>query len=85
MTDIIINDKRKDILIKDCLDFIPLDDGTKTGDFKYCNLSFQCRQVGMAADRFEGYNDNGELIEVDYLCTGKYAKWEERNKDEEAE
>jgi len=30
---------------KDCDDFVCLDDGTKVGECKYCNLSLVCRQI----------------------------------------
>lgn len=86
MVDINIKNEKDDVLVKDCTDFVPLDDGTLTGEKKYCNLSFQCRQIGMAADRVTTRDGiTGEITGVDYLCTGKYAKFEERTKDEEAE
>ena len=84
MVDIIIKNKKDDILIKDCQDFIPLNDGTKFGDKKYCDLSFECKQIGMVSEFVKMFDVNGKLISEDYLCTGKYAKWEERSKDEEA-
>jgi hypothetical protein len=37
-----LEDSRKD---KDCQDFLPLDDGTLTGDWRYCQLSFICQQM----------------------------------------
>lgn len=86
MVDIHIKNKKDDILEKDCADFVPMDDGTITGERKYCNLSFQCKQVGMASDYAKTMDGNtGEVLGFDYLCTGKYAIWEERKKDEEAE
>lgn len=47
MSEIILKDgilekSRKD---KDCQDFIPLDDGTLTGDWRYCQRSFICQQM----------------------------------------
>ena len=69
---------------KDCEDFVPLDDGTKTGDKKYCNLSNLCRQIGMYSEYVQFFNEKGECVLQDYMCTGKYAIWEERGKDEEA-
>jgi hypothetical protein len=39
--DEILEQSRKD---KDCKDFIPLEDGTIVGDWRYCSLSFQCMQ-----------------------------------------
>lgn len=86
MVDVHIKGEKDDILEKDCLDFTPFNDGTLSGDRKYCNLSFQCKQIGMASDRATTVDGNtGDIIAVDYLCTGKYAKFEERSKDEEAE
>lgn len=84
MTEIIIKDK-DDILDKDCPDFVPLDDGTIHGDKKYCALSFQCKQIGMKSDYVEFYNPRtGELIGMDYLCTGKKPVFEERIIDDKA-
>lgn len=84
MTELIIKGKRDDILDKDCEDFIPLNDGTKFGDKKYCDLSFECKQIGMISDFVKIFDVKGDLINEDYLCTGKYVKWEERGNDEEA-
>lgn len=84
MTELIIKGEKDDILKKDCPDFVPLNDGTKFGDKKYCDLSFECKQVGMVSEFVKMFNVKGELIAEDYLCTGKYAKWEERGRDEEA-
>lgn len=87
MTEIIIP-KQKDPhdvdLEKDCPDFVPLNDGTITGDRKYCNLSFQCKQIGMLGQYVEKYDANGNLIERDYLCTGKKPIFEERSEDSKA-
>jgi len=87
MTEIIIP-KQKDPhdpdLEKDCSDFVPFDDGTILGDKKYCNLSFQCRQIGMLGQYVEVYDTNGNLIERDYLCTGKKPIFEERSEDSKA-
>lgn len=86
MTDIIIKNKKDDILEKDCTDFVPFDDGTISGERKYCALSFQCRQIDMAADHVKTLDPlTGKDLGFDYLCTGKKALWEERKKDEEAE
>jgi len=84
----IITDKKKyprdPDMEKDCPDFVPLDDGTIKGDWKYCNLSFQCRQIGMLSDYVEFTDENGNVIARDYLCTGKRPIWEERSEDEKA-
>jgi len=84
MVDIIIKDKNDDILDKDCPDFVPLDDGTIIGDRKYCNLSFECKQIGFYSEYCEFFDANGKLILRDYLCTGKKVKPDEITKDEEA-
>jgi hypothetical protein len=83
MTDIIFKEN-DNILIKDCLDFVPLDDGTKTGDKKYCNLSLICKQVGYYSEYITLVDKGGEMFVRDYLCTGKKVKKEEVLKDEEA-
>ena len=82
--DIIIKNKKDDILDKDCIDFIPLDDGTIIGDKKYCNLSFDCKQIGYYSEYCQFFNGRGEMVLNDYLCTGKYVKPEEVQRDEEA-
>jgi len=71
-------------LEKDCNDFVPLDDGTIRGDWKYCNLSFKCKQIGMLSEYVEIFDSDGNLVERDYLCTGKKALWEERSADDKA-
>jgi len=84
MVDIIIKNMRDDILDKDCPDFVPMKDGTILGDKKYCDLSFQCKQIGYYSEYCKFFDANGELVEQDYLCTGKKVKMEEVLKDEEA-
>lgn len=85
MTGIIIKDEKDNILDKDCLDFIPLEDGTIHGEKKYCNLSFECRQIGYKSDYVEFFDPKtGELIDHDYFCTGKKPIFEERMLDEKA-
>jgi len=37
-----LEDSRKD---KDCQDFIPLNDGTLVGDWRYCQRSLICQQM----------------------------------------
>ena len=88
MVDIIIPGKykKKDILDKECPDFQPLEDGTIVGEKKYCDVSFQCKQLGMHSDFVRGVDPKtGEQIFHDYLCTGIYAIFEERSDDEEAD
>ena len=75
---------KDDILKKDCIDFIKLDDGTIIGDKKYCNLSFDCKQMGMYSEYCKFYDKDGKVVIRDYLCTGKYVVLEEVEKDEEA-
>jgi len=87
MTEIIIpkfSDPHNVDAPKDCIDFAPLDDGTIAGDRKYCRLSFICKQIGMLSEYADVYNEKGELIERDYLCTGKHPIFEERSEDERA-
>lgn len=70
---------------KDCPDFKPLDDGTSVGDPKYCDRSFDCRQVGMKSDYVEILDvKTGEVKTHDYLCTGILFKRGEMDIDEEA-
>jgi len=91
----IIMDKPKNPLNsdaeKDCPDFIPLNDGTIVGDRKYCDKSRLCRQINMYSEwhEWEEYylDETGEMckeIVRDYLCTGIYARLEDRGVDEEA-
>jgi len=72
-----------DILIKDCMDFIPLKDGTMTGDSHYCDLSLECKQVGMKSDWYNFYNHETGTYEFDYFCTGCYVTKENKNEDKE--
>jgi hypothetical protein len=68
---------------KDCPDFIPLRDGTKSGDPKYCDLSLVCKQMGMKSDWYHFRTETGEES-FDYFCTGMYVvDPEERGVDEE--
>jgi hypothetical protein len=82
--DIIIKNKKDDVLDKDCNDFRPLDDGTIIGDKKYCNHSFECRQIGYYSEYCKFFDDKGNIVLQDYLCTGKLVKKDEVQKDEEA-
>lgn len=79
---------------KDCNDFTSMGDGTITGDPKYCSKSFICRQLGMRSDYvwFSGpalgiRDGNIQMClysnMYDYMCTGKYAKEEDKGVDEE--
>jgi len=55
-----------------CNDFEPINDGTLTGDSRFCNLSLFCKQVMV----FEGRPVNCRSVSVeidgvpDILCTG---------------
>jgi len=82
---------------KDCVDFTPLNDGTNTGDRKYCDLSTKCKQfdpnrcMGYLSEWHEYHefytDDNGTVHEElihDYLCTGNLPIWEERNEESKA-
>ena len=42
-----LSEKKHD---KDCPDWIPLPDGTITGDPKYCGNSLNCKQIGFRSD-----------------------------------
>ena len=67
---------------KDCDDFICLEDGTITGEYRYCNRSLECRQVGFGLNAkaipMESHYlpiidvKTGEVIEFQYFCTGMY-------------
>ena len=81
MADIIIPGKKKDILEKDCKDFCPIDDGTKSGEKKYCALSDACRQIdilpdgtfiGMIAHYLPIRNLDKEVMEWKFFCTGHH-------------
>jgi hypothetical protein len=68
---------------KDCEDFVPLHDGTRAGDPKYCDKSFDCRQIGMKSDRAEILDlKSGKVASIDYLCQGVYHKLGEMDPDE---
>lgn len=69
---------------KDCPDFVPLNDGTIHGDKKYCDLSFECKQIGMYSEYVELYDLQGNLIEMDYLCTGCRPVFTERSRNDKA-
>lgn len=73
----------KNLNCKDCADWVPLKDGTLTGDPKYCDLSLQCRQIGMKSDWYRFYNHATGTYEFDYFCTGMYIKENEKGLDEE--
>lgn len=52
-----------------CMDFIPINDGTITGDDRFCDRSLQCKQIGyrsvaISVGFIEGFD------EYDLLCTG---------------
>jgi hypothetical protein len=82
MSNIIITTDRRHN--KDCSDWCPLNDGTLTGDPKYCDLSLQCRQIGMKSDWYR-FRDQDGNESFDYFCTGMYLnpEKEEKNIDEE--
>jgi len=87
MSDIIIPGKykKRDVLDKDCSDFVALKDGTISKEKKYCDISFQCKQLGMKTEFVTAVDPKtGEVIFHDYLCTGQHAIFEERSRDEES-
>ena len=66
---------------KDCSDFISLEDGTITKEYKYCNRSEVCHQVDLVDGKPIQMESNylpvvdtytGEVIEWLCLCTGMY-------------
>lgn len=66
---------------KDCGDFISLEDGTLTKEYKYCERSVLCRQFGLINGREVPMESHylqisnpvtGEVIEWEYFCTGMY-------------
>ena len=68
------------LLIKDCVSFIPLQDGTTRGEEKYCDLSFQCKQTGMKSEYVEITDVNG-VVSYDFLCTGCKIEDNEENRE----
>jgi len=81
--DIIMKGSKDDILVKDCPDFIPLEDGTIIKEKKYCDLSFKCKQIGYRSEYCQFFDAVGELVLQEYLCTGKRIRKEDAQ-DEEA-
>ncbi len=71
------------ILIKDCSDFCPLKDGTLKGDYKYCNLSQLCTQLGMKSDWYQFFNHETKEYDFDYFCVGVFATEENKKDDDE--
>jgi hypothetical protein len=68
---------------KDCCDWIGLKDGTFSGDLKYCDLSQQCRQMGMRSDWYNFFDHEKGIYDFDYFCIGMYITEEDKGKDEE--
>ena len=62
---------------KDCPDWCPLKDGTKTGDPIYCDFSLICRQMDGNHNGYISHwhrfmdTETGEERQ-DYFCTGIY-------------
>jgi hypothetical protein len=83
MSNIIIPNERDPLKRgKSCPHFCPLEDGTKSGDPRYCNLSLHCKQVGMISD-WHKFRDQDGNEAFDYFCTGVYATEEHRGIDKE--
>lgn len=66
---------------KQCPDFVVLNDGSLVGEYRYCDLSTQCRQmdilpngkaVSMESDFLPIYNPAGELVSHELYCTGMH-------------
>ena len=84
MTDTLVSVERTSDAIKynkDCGDFISLEDGTITKEYRYCERSEQCHQVGMINGRSVQMESHylpiadaitGKVIEWEYFCTGMY-------------
>jgi len=68
---------------KDCMDWCPMEDGTKVGDTKYCSLSLLCRQINMKSDWLSFINKETGKLEFDYFCTGMNVTEETKGVDEE--
>lgn len=81
MSNIIIPRRNKSD--KDCCDWCPLKDGTKTGDTKYCDLSQQCKQVGMKTDWHFFKDELTGETDYDYFCTGMCVTEENKKDDDE--
>lgn len=67
---------------KDCSDFECLNDGTRTGDPKYCHLSRLCKQLDYKSDYLYFRNSKNEE-DFDYFCTGIKITEETQHIDEE--
>ena len=66
---------------KDCFDFVCLEDGTIVREYRYCNLSLQCRQtdilmsgktVPMEAHYLPVYDAKGTIVSHELFCTGMH-------------
>lgn len=66
---------------KDCNNFVSLNDATKIKEYRYCNLSLQCRQVDvlpngkvlpMEAHRLPVFDTLGNKISEELFCTGMH-------------
>ena len=57
------------LLNKDCISFVPMADGTFMGDERYCDLSFKCKQIGMASRYIKITLEDGTEV-YEFLCTG---------------
>jgi hypothetical protein len=65
---------------KHCEDFQRLDDGTIAGDYRYCNLSLQCRQIDIGMDAKAHPMESHYLVFTaidgeefhELFCTGMY-------------
>jgi hypothetical protein len=78
MTSILIPNEKDPIKQgKDCPDWCPLRDGTKTGDPIYCDLSTVCQQTdekgrGFISHWYKFRNEETGEEAFDYFCTGIY-------------
>ena len=53
-----------------CMDFTPIDDGTLTGDDRFCAHSFECKQIGYRGVGVRVSSNELGMDEYDFLCTG---------------
>lgn len=53
-----------------CVHFKPIDDGTLTGDDRFCAYSFECKQIGYRGVGVRVSSDEFGMDQYDFLCTG---------------
>lgn len=68
---------------KQCPDWVPLKDGTRCGDSKFCDLSTECKQLAMYTEWHFFRNEITGETDFDYFCTGMYATDDNKKDDKE--